>query len=343
MLDNLLTPQKRAYKQNLDSLLSNSRLGAFAVCYLQAVEQENKTPATYDIYGQVLNAFLRYINDRIPEPAEIRVYLLSLSQRGCSPATVHVHYRALKTWFNWLMAEGVIKKHPMQNVKPPRIPDKIVIPFTRDEVGRILTVCSGGTFCDLRMRAIVLTFIDTGLRLQELANIQKSGIDLQEGIIKVMGKGQKERFVKIGLSTRLAINQYLLRRTDNLPALWLTEERRPITWQGIQCAIFRLTDLAGIKNKRRGPHTFRHTAASLCKTNGMDIYVLQKMLGHSDIKTTEHYLRSLGFELVAEEHAKFSPVDNLGKGILSVLNVNLRTGTGNARNKVTLASYQNRR
>jgi site-specific recombinase XerD len=117
--------------------------------------------------------------------------------------------------------------------------------------------------------------------------------------------------VKIGLSTRVAINHYLLRRTDELPALWLTEERTPLSPSSMQCAIFRITKLAGITDKRRGPHVFRHTAASLCKANAMDIYILQKMLGHTDIKTTERYLRSLGFNQLSEEHAKFSPVDNL--------------------------------
>jgi len=313
MYNNLLTPRKRAYKDNLGNLLSNSRLGAFAVCYLQAIEQENKSPKTHTIYSEVLKSFLNYESDHIPTPQEMRLYLLSVSQRGCSPATVHVHYRTLKTWFNWLVGEKIIKqaKFPMQNVKPPKVPDKIVIPFTVDEVTRMLAIVNGDTFFDLRMRAQILTFVDTGLRLFELANIQKQDINMIEGIIKVMGKGQKERFVKIGLSTRVAINSYLLRRTDKLPELWLTEERKPLTALGLQSAIFRLTALAGVTGKRHGPHTFRHTSASLCKTNGMDIYILQKMLGHSDVKTTERYLRSLGFDLVADEHTRFSPCDNL--------------------------------
>ena len=231
MLVNLPNTRKRVYKDILGNLLPNSRLGAFAVIYLQAIEQENKSPKTYTIYGEVIKSFLSYISDRIPEPAEMRVYLLSLSQRGCSPATVHVHYRSLKTWFRWLIAEKVIKEkqYPLLNVKPPKVPDKIVIPFTADEVNRMLRCVNGQTFFDLRMCAIILTFIDTGLRLFELANIQKGDINMIEGIIKVMGKGQKERFVKIGISTKVAINTYLLKRTDDLPALWLTEERQPIS------------------------------------------------------------------------------------------------------------------
>ena len=313
MVDSLLTTGKRGSKEFLDSLLTTSRLGALGVSYLQAIQQENKSAKTQEIYKYVITNFLEFDSNHIPEPSEMRVYLLSLSQRGCAPATVHVHYRTLKTWFLWLIAEHVIKpsKYPLQNVKPPKVPDKIVVPFTKEEISQILAVCGGDRFFDVRMRAIILTFIDTALRLFELEGIQRNDIDTRQGIIKVMGKGRKERFVKIGLSTRVSINTYLLRRTDNLSALWLTEERMPLSAQGLQVAIFRITKLAGITYKRRGPHVFRHTAASLCKANGMDIYILQKMLGHTDIKTTERYLRSLGFDLLSEEHTKFSPCDNL--------------------------------
>jgi site-specific recombinase XerD len=313
MHDLLPSSQNRDYRNILAPLLTNSRLGAYAVFYLQAIQQESKSPKTHRIYSQVIRDFLKFDSDHIPTPMEVRTYLLGIAQRGCTPATVHVHYRTLKTWFKWLEGEKIIKnkQYPLANVKPPKIPEKIVYPFTKEEIVRILAVCNGDTFFDLRMRAAVLTFIDTGLRLFELANIQKNDINVFEGIIKVMGKGQKERYVKIGLSTRVAINHYLLRRTDQLPALWLTEERTPLTASAMQCAIFRITKLAGITDKRRGPHVFRHTSASLCKANGMDIYILQKMLGHTDIKTTERYLRSLGFDQLSEEHAKFSPCDNL--------------------------------
>lgn len=326
MLDNLLYPSNRAcssvsdnlLKNNrlvLDNLLKNTKLGLYAVGYLQAVEQEGKSPKTLQIYKEVIESFLQYQNDHVPEPSEMRVYLLSLLQRGLQPATVHVHYRSLKTWFKWLIAENVIlpSQDPMHNVKGPKIPKKIIMPFTMDEVRRILICCTGNSFLALRRRAMVLLFLDTGLRLQELTNIQRSEVDLQQGIIKVMGKGQKERMVRMGLATRTAITQYLMRRQDDYSCLWVTEERVPMTWQGLQVDTFRLARLAGIKGKRHGPHTFRHTAAALCKTNGMDIYVLQKLLGHADIKTTENYLQSLGFDLVAREHSKFSPVDNFLK------------------------------
>jgi len=160
------------------------------------------------------------------------------------------------------------------------------------------------------MRAAVLTFIDTGLRLFELANIQKNDINVFEGIIKVMGKGQKERYVKIGLSTRVAINHYLLRRTDQLPALWLTEERTPLTASAMQCAIFRITKLAGITDNAAASCLPSYLRVPLQSQRHGYLH-LQKMLGHTDIKTTERYLRSLGFDQLSEEHAKFSPCDNL--------------------------------
>jgi hypothetical protein len=102
MHDTLLSSQYRDYKSIPDPLLTNSRLGAFAVRYLEAVEQTNKTPATFRIYSQVLRNFLQYDNVHILPPPEVGHYLLGIAKRACSPATVHVHYRTLKTWFLWL-------------------------------------------------------------------------------------------------------------------------------------------------------------------------------------------------------------------------------------------------
>lgn len=126
-----------------------------------------------------------------------------------------------------------------------------------------------------------------------------------------MGKGAKERVVRIGKTTQKAILRYLLMRTDPYPCLWVTEERRPLKGKGVQMAIKRLCHRANIKDTTPGPHTFRHTSAINYLRNGGDVFTLQVMLGHSTLQMTRRYVSTLGADDLFRVHQKASPVDNL--------------------------------
>lgn len=127
-----------------------------------------------------------------------------------------------------------------------------------------------------------------------------------------MGKGAKERVVRMGKTTQKALLRYLLMRTDTHPCLWVTEERRPLEARGVQMAIKRLCHRANITDARLGPHTFRHTAAINYLRNGGDVFTLQVMLGHSTLQMTRRYVSVLGIDDLVRVHTKASPVDNLG-------------------------------
>jgi len=199
----------------------------------------------------------------------------------------------------------------MQNIKPPKIPKKIIKPFSSQDINNLLLLCAGNKFLDLRNRAIVLLFLDTGLRLAELASIQLQDIDFDDETIRVLGKGSKERIVRMGKTTQKALLKYILSRRDDYPCLWLTEERKPLTVEGIQTAIKRLCRRAEITDARPSPHTFRHTAAILYLRNKGDIFTLQNMLGHASLEMTRRYLSSLGADDMIKAHKIASPVDNL--------------------------------
>lgn len=211
-----------------------------------------------------------------------------------------------------MVEEGILAQSPMLNIKPPRMPKLIPKPFSRHDIDNLLLLCSGNRFLEVRNRALVLLFLDTGLRLAEVAGIQLQDIDFDRETIKVMGKGAKERRVRIGKTAQKAILRYLLNRNDGLPCLWVTEERRPMAKGGVQMVIKRLAQRAGITGVKLGPHTFRHTAAISYLRNGGSEFTLQLMLGHSTLQMTRKYVATLGEEDLIKAHRTASPVDNLG-------------------------------
>lgn len=178
----------------------------------------------------------------------------------------------------------------------------------------MLLLCSGKRFLDVRNKTIILLFLDTGLRLSELASVQLLDINFDSETIKVMGKGAKERVVRIGRQVQEALLQYLLLRSDNHPCLWITEERRPLNKTGLQTVVKRLCHRAGVTDAKPGPHTFRHTAAIHFLRNGGGEFTLQIMLGNSTLQMIRRYVSSLGAEDMIKAHQKASPVDNMRLG-----------------------------
>ena len=187
----------------------------------------------------------------------------------------------------------------------------MVKPFTLHDIEALLRLCSGNRFLDIRNRAVLLLFLDTGLRLSELAGIQLKDLDFDRETVRIMGKGAKERLVRVGKTTQKALLRYLLMRTDMHPCLWVTEERRPMMCRGIQIMVRKLCARANIIDAKPGPHTFRHTAAINYLRNGGDEFTLQIMLGHSTLQMTRRYVSSLGTEDMIRVHKKASPVDNM--------------------------------
>ena len=246
-------------------------------------------------------------------PSHIRLFLLKKKEEGCNQTTISNNYRAVHRYFSWLVEEHVIKReaNPMANIKPPRVPETIIVPFQAEHIKRLLLLCDDRKFLGARNRAIILVFVDTGLRLSEMASIQIADIDFDHETIKVMGKGAKERVVRIGKTAQKVVLRYLLMRSDNLPCLWVSEERRPLTHWGIEIVVQRLGKRAGLKNVRCSPHTFRHTFATDSLEYGAAEWEVQSLLGHSTLTMTRRYTKTLRSQKAAMGHRRFSPVDNM--------------------------------
>lgn len=300
------------YKPQIDSLSAPHLLTSLNT-FLLSCKVDGLSLATIRNYSYQLNAFANFCYTkqfREITSQEIRLFLADL-QKSNNPVSVSDYYKVLKRFFNWLVQEGVIKQSPMGNVKSPKLPSLLPKPFSPHDIENLLLITNEQTFLGYRNRAMILLFLDTGLRLAELTNIQLADIDFDRETIKVMGKGAKERVVRIGKSAQKALLRYLLSRDDGYPCLWVTEERRPMTKDGIQSCIKVLCRRAEITDAKIGPHTFRHTFATLAIKNGANLFYVQSLLGHSTLTMTRRYASTIDSEEAVKEHHKFSPVDNL--------------------------------
>jgi site-specific recombinase XerD len=303
-------------------------------------QTEGKSPRTVEYYANNLRRFLWYAERqgwsddiRLLTEWQIREFLGYVgtetrrwglkgnggetSQHRASHSTVRHYYVVLSCFFNWAVREGFLRESPIAKIKVAKPKPKVITLYSAEEVKKLLVVCDydyehNGKFLASRNRAVILVLLDTGIRLSELAAIRLGDIDTGTGRIKVLGKGAKERLVRIGKTAQKAIWRYLVFRPQNgEETLWLTEEGKPLNITGIQSLIKRLKQRAGIKSPG-GVHRFRHTFALDFLRVDKNVFNLQYLLGHSDLDMVRRYTATLGMEDALEAHKKASPADLLG-------------------------------
>jgi site-specific recombinase XerD len=172
----------------------------------------------------------------------------------------------------------------------------------------LLSSLTGRDITTLRNKAMLYMFLDTGLRLSELANLKASDIDLQSGIIKTNGKGNKERFVRIGVKTQKALWNYMAHRPVDTEHIWQGKDNNKMAVDSIAQMIRNLGKKHGIK---LSPHKLRHSFAISFLRNGANPFELQIALGHTTLEMTRRYTQALGFDDVFKRHVVASPVDRL--------------------------------
>ena len=277
-------------------------------------ESRGFTPATLTFYRDRLGLFLRGLAQNNVLTLEecthtaIRQYLAEMQRRDLSSAYVHSHARAIRTFCNFLVREELLDVSPFKKVKMPRLEKKVLPALTGEEVQTILRACDYE-----RDKAIVLFLLDSGVRAAELCALNAGDLDNEGTVTVQMGKGQKGRVTFIGTRTRKQLLRYFAWERGGKP-----EPEAPLFASqrgGGRLAVATLRQLTkrlrlatGVKNC--APHAFRRTMAINSLRNGMSVYLLAKMLGHSDISVLRHYLDILQDDVKAAAKAH-GVVDNL--------------------------------
>jgi site-specific recombinase XerD len=300
---------------------------------------EGKSPRTVEYYQDNLRRFLWYAGRqgwsddvRFLTEWQIREFLgyvgtethrwglegngSETSQRNASHSTVRHYFVVLSCFFNWAVGEGFVEESPMTRIKVAKSKQKVIVPFSNEEISRMLAVCDydyehNAKFLGSRNRAIILVLLDTGIRLSELLGMKVGDINNDTGYIRVLGKGSKERVVRMGKVARKALWRYLMYRTrKDAQELWLTEEGKPLHNGGVHSLVKRLKERADI-NGSGNVHRFRHTFALSFLRTDKNVFNLQYLLGHSDLDMVRRYTRTLGMEDALRAHEKASPADIL--------------------------------
>jgi integrase/recombinase XerD len=212
----------------------------------------------------------------------------------------------------FLTREGTTKNDPTQNIDTPKHSKTLPEVLNQNEVDAILRQPDTSEHLGKRDRAILETMYATGMRVTELITLRQSNVYNQDEIVRIFGKGSKERLVPIGKSALEWINRYiqevrgtLSKKGKGLDVLFLNARGRPMSRMAVWNMVKTYTAKAGIK-KEVHPHTFRHSFATHLLEGGADLRAVQEMLGHSDISTTQVYTH-IDREYLKEVHRTFHP------------------------------------
>jgi site-specific recombinase XerD len=244
-------------------------------------------------------------------PGALRRWMLRLGETR-APGGVHVNYRAVKTFLRWVWREHELEaRNPIARLQPPRLPKELLQPVALDDLRAMLRVCEATTLEGARDQAMFMTLLDTGCRASEFVTLNIGDVNLRSGRVLVrQGKGAKSRIVFVGKRTRHTIGRYLRQRDayGEADPLWVDAAGKRFSAGHLRDVLHRRAAAAGVAAPT--PHSFRRGFALISLRNGMDIYSLQRLMGHSDLTVLRRYLKQTDIDL-QEAHRKSGPVDNL--------------------------------
>ncbi|MBR1598573.1 MAG: site-specific tyrosine recombinase XerD [Lachnospiraceae bacterium] len=241
-------------------------------------------------------------------------YILQIEKQGMSTATVSRNIASIKAFFIFLLKQGVISEDPSEVLKPPKIEKKAPVILTTEEVNLLLEQPGGTTPKDIRDKAMLELLYATGIRVSELINLKLKDVNLSLDYIQCRD-GNKDRVIPFTKETKAALEDYINNArmalcTDDQEVLFTNCQGSPMTRQGFWKIIKYYSGKAGIK-KDITPHTIRHSFAMHLVNNGADLRAVQEMLGHSDISTTQIYLKANANTKLKEVYEKAHPRANV--------------------------------
>ncbi len=244
-------------------------------------------------------------------PGDLEAYLAWRFARRSHPSSAARYSSALKRFYRYLLRENLITHDPTLNLDRPKLPRTLPKTLTETDVERLLSGIDSGTTLGLRDRAMLETLYATGLRVSELVGLKMTALNLNDGVLRVTGKGNKDRLVPLGEESVQWLRRYMTEARPQLlekrlsDAVFVTARGEGMTRQAFWYLIKRRALAAGI-TRPLSPHTLRHAFATHLLNHGADLRVVQMLLGHSDISTTQIYTH-VARERLKQLHAQHHP------------------------------------
>jgi integrase/recombinase XerC len=276
--------------------------------------ERNLSAHTIAAYRRDLNCLRDYCTQNsISGWAELRVhnlrrYAATSFAAGLSPRSIQRRLSGARSFMGYLIREGLLKSNPVAGVSAPKAPKRLPDALDADQMASLLDI-KGDGIAAVRDRAIMELLYSSGLRLAELVGLNLGDVDTGDGLVRVTGKGNKDRIVPVGRQALSAISVWQRLRANEAdveePALFVGPRGRRISPRTIQAMVRRRAIAAGL-TKRVYPHLFRHSFATHVLESSGDLRSVQEMLGHADISTTQVYTH-LDFQHLAQIYDKAHP------------------------------------
>ena len=270
--------------------------------YLQwLIVEKGRSPATIEAYRRDINALRTWMSHEHLEldsfgEGHFETYVGQLRASDRAESSISRAISSLRGWFGFLVEEGVLVADPSARVRSARHTRTLPKPLDEALVIRILDSIVDASPAGLRDRALLELLYGTGVRVSEAVGIGLEDLDFDEELILVTGKGSKQRLVPIGNSLRRALETYLgtggrseFANAKRSSALFLNARGGRLSRQGVDLIVNRRALLAGVRREQVSAHVFRHSCATHMLAHGADIRVVQELLGHASIATTQLY------------------------------------------------------
>ena len=272
--------------------------------FLASLRGRNASPGTVTEYRRNAGEFLAFLADRgvdwrTPDRSTVRAYLATLADRSLAASSVAGRLAAVRSLYRHALRHGRIELDPLVGVRAPRRPSRLPRVLSVDEAETLVTAPDRGEGRDealtRRDGAMLELLYASGMRISELAGLTLDRVDLARGRLRVVGKGNKERELLFGAPARSALRRYLdvarpvlAARGSPSSAVFLNAAGHPLTARGARMVIGRWVDSTGSPT-RTSPHTLRHSFATHLLEGGADLRVVQELLGHANLQTTQVY------------------------------------------------------
>ena len=282
-------------------------------------------PRSCDAYRSDLARFLAYLGDLdgVDGPDDVDHVVLQnyaghLRQAGMAPVSIRRAQSALRAYFGFLAGEGVVAEDPSDRMERPATGRRLPKFLTQDEAARLMEAVDPDSPVHWRDRAVLELLYGTGMRVSELTRLGLVDLDAEHASCVVFGKGGKERLVPVGAKALDVVGRYLrqvrpaLDRGGGEGLVFLNQRGTPLSRMSVWTIVTRAAARAGIE-RRISPHTLRHSCATHLLEGGADLTVVQELLGHADISTTQIYTH-LDREYLRQAHRKYHPRGRMEDG-----------------------------